>query len=81
VCSGKKLELFIDGKLAETVVLDEAANLSNTNRWFLGQNEELPGERIFHGRLNLVKIFKTALTPAEIEAVFNSEQKEIQRKK
>jgi putative alpha-1,2-mannosidase len=81
VCSGKKLELFIDGKLAETVVLDEAANLSNTNRWFLGQNEEFPGERIFHGRLNLVKIFKTALTPAEIEAVFNSEQKEIHRGK
>jgi putative alpha-1,2-mannosidase len=81
VCSGKKLELFIDGKLTGSVVLDEAADLSNTNRWFLGQNEEFPGERVFHGRLNLVKIFKTALTTAEIEAVFNREQKEIYREK
>lgn len=77
VCSGKKLELFIDGQLAGTSILDEPADLSNTSRWFLGQNEEFPGERIFHGRLDHVKIFKAPLSAAEIDAVFNAERSKV----
>jgi hypothetical protein len=79
VCNGKKLEVFIDGKLAGAIMLDESAGLSNTSQWFLGQNEEFPGERIFHGQLNFVKVFKTPLTGDEVLAIFNLEQKEIQQ--
>ncbi|GAA4322536.1 hypothetical protein GCM10023149_22920 [Mucilaginibacter gynuensis] len=75
VCNGKKLELYIDGILAGTTIADENANLSNTSKWFLGQNEEFPGERIFHGRLDKVKVYKSSLSAAEVKAIFTIEQK------
>ncbi|MBE9586632.1 GH92 family glycosyl hydrolase [Mucilaginibacter sp. JRF] len=75
VCSGKKLELYIDGALAGTTVLEESANLSNTSKWVLGQNEEFPGERIFQGELDKVKIYKTPLTAAEVNMLYRKENR------
>lgn len=74
VCSGKKLELYIDGVLSGTTELEQSADLSNTSKWVLGRNEEFPGERIFHGRLDKVKVYKASLTATEVETIFKQER-------
>ncbi|MCC8408207.1 GH92 family glycosyl hydrolase [Mucilaginibacter sp. UR6-1] len=75
VCSGKKLELYIDGILSGTAETEESADLSNTSKWVLGRNEEFPGERIFHGQMDKVKIYKTPLTAAEISNIYKQERR------
>src|SRR5262249_32286381 len=50
VCSGKELRLYIDGKLKGWTTLSEGVDLSGTNKWTLGRNEEFPGQRIFKGK-------------------------------
>jgi hypothetical protein len=74
VCTGNKLYLYIDGALAGTTNLDVTVDLSVGNKWVLGRNEEFPSERIFHGYINKVKIFKSPLMAAEIQAIFSAEQ-------
>jgi putative alpha-1,2-mannosidase len=74
VCTGKTLYLYIDGALAGKTIVENDADLSNGNKWTLGRNEEFPAERIFHGYLDKVKVFKEPLTPEEISAIVNSER-------
>ncbi|TSJ40505.1 hypothetical protein FO440_12175 [Mucilaginibacter corticis] len=72
VCNGRMLYLYIDGMLAGSTITDSDANLSVTNKWTLGRNEEFPNERIFHGRMNKVQVFKAALSADEIHSIFES---------
>ncbi len=74
VCAGKSLYVYIDGALAGTTLMNESANLSVGNRWTLGRNEEFPSERIFHGRLGNVKIFKAPLSEQAIQLIVNKER-------
>lgn len=74
VCSGKMLYVYIDGILAGTSVLEVSADLSVNNKWTLGRNEEFPSERIFHGYINKVKVFKAALSADDIKAIVSSEK-------
>ncbi|WP_184543153.1 GH92 family glycosyl hydrolase [Mucilaginibacter sp. FT3.2] len=73
VCTGKTLYLYIDGVLACTTIMETSANLSVNNKWTLGRNEEFPSERIYHGLMDKVKIFKAPLTAEEINTIFNAE--------
>lgn len=74
VCSGKTLYLYIDGVLAGTTVVETSTNLSINNKWTLGRNEEFPSERIFHGYMDKVKVYKEPLTADEIKAIVDSER-------
>ncbi|MDP9076443.1 MAG: GH92 family glycosyl hydrolase [Bacteroidota bacterium] len=74
VCTGKTLSLYIDGVLAGHTMMEITANLSVSNKWTLGRNQEFPSERIYHGYMDKVKVFKAPLTPAEIHAIFVAEQ-------
>jgi len=69
VCTGSTLLLYIDGRLAGRSVVDGVVNLSVTNKWVLGRNEEFPGERIFEGRVRDAKVYAAALGEAEIRAL------------
>lgn len=66
VCDGRHLYLYIDGELKETVKLQDRANLSVSNKWTIGRNEEFPGQRIFNGYIDRVKLFAAPLTGDEI---------------
>ncbi|MFC0512728.1 GH92 family glycosyl hydrolase [Mucilaginibacter angelicae] len=74
VCSGKTLYVYIDGVLAGTSVLEVSADLSVNNKWTLGRNEEFPSERVFHGYINKVKVFKAALSADDIKTIVASEK-------
>jgi putative alpha-1,2-mannosidase len=69
VCTGHELRLYIDGRLAGKSTADGVVNLSVTNKWVLGRNEEFPGERIFHGRVRDARVYAAALTEEEIRAL------------
>jgi putative alpha-1,2-mannosidase len=77
VCTGKTLSLYIDGVLAGRTVMEITANLSVSNKWTLGRNEEFPSERIYHGYMDKVKVFKAPLTPGEIQTIFVAEQRDF----
>ncbi|WP_177183722.1 GH92 family glycosyl hydrolase [Mucilaginibacter sp. OK283] len=79
VCTGKTLYLYIDGVLAGTTVMETTANLSVTNKWTLGRNEEFPSERIFHGYMDKVKVFKAALTAGEVSEIVKKEKPDQNR--
>jgi len=66
VCDGNSLKVYINGKLMGTTVLNGAVNLSVTSKWNVGRNEEFPGERIFHGYIERVRVFTEPLTGPEI---------------
>jgi putative alpha-1,2-mannosidase len=74
VCTGKTLYAYIDGKLAGTTVMDETTNLTVSNRWMLGRNEEFPSERIFHGYIKGAKIFTQPLSAEEVLAIVMKEK-------
>lgn len=74
ICNGKKLYVYIDGVLAGTTLLEVSADLSVNNKWILGRNEEFPSERVFHGYINKVKIFKAALSANDIKTIVSSEK-------
>ncbi|MEO7215570.1 GH92 family glycosyl hydrolase [Mucilaginibacter sp.] len=75
VCSGRILSVYIDGVLKGTTVTDEAVNLSNTNRWTLGRNEEFPAERVYHGYINRAMVYKEALSGDDISKLYKSQLK------
>jgi putative alpha-1,2-mannosidase len=74
VCTGKTLYLYIDGALAGTTVTEITANLSVTNKWTLGRNEEFPSERIFHGYMDKVKVYQAALNADEVMQIVTVEK-------
>ncbi|WEA03005.1 GH92 family glycosyl hydrolase [Mucilaginibacter sp. SJ] len=74
ICNGKKLYVYIDGVLAGTTLLEVSADLSVNNKWTLGRNEEFPSERVFHGYINRVKVFKAALSVNDIKNIVSSEK-------
>ncbi|WPU97281.1 GH92 family glycosyl hydrolase [Mucilaginibacter sp. cycad4] len=74
VCNGKTLYVYIDGVLSGTSLLEVSADLSVNNRWTLGRNEEFPSERVFHGYMNRVKVFKAALSADDIKAIVSAER-------
>jgi hypothetical protein len=74
VCNGNVLSVYIDGQLAGTSTVEGPVNLSVTNKWQIGRNEEFPSERIFHGYMDNVKVFFQPLSAAEIQEVFSKEQ-------
>ncbi|WP_298733435.1 GH92 family glycosyl hydrolase [uncultured Chitinophaga sp.] len=66
VCNGKTLELYIDGQLKASAHLEESANLSVSNRWNIGRNEEFPSSRIFNGYMDKIKVFAAPLSAPDI---------------
>lgn len=74
ICNGKTLYIYIDGVLAGTTLLEVSADLSVNNKWTLGRNEEFPSERVFHGYINRVKVFKAALSANDIKTIVSSEK-------
>ncbi|WP_143020693.1 GH92 family glycosyl hydrolase [Mucilaginibacter gossypii] len=75
VCNGKTLYVYIDSVLAGTTLLEVTADLSVNNKWTLGRNEEFPSERVFHGFMDRVKVFKAALSADDIKNIVSSEKK------
>jgi hypothetical protein len=67
VCDARHLYLYIDGELKETVKLQDRVDLSVSNKWTIGRNEEFPGQRIFNGYIDQVKVFAAPLTGDEIQ--------------
>jgi putative alpha-1,2-mannosidase len=74
VCSGDLLSIYIDGQLAGSTKVDGVVNLSNTSKWQIGRNEEFPSERVFHGKMDKVKIYEQPLSAADINTLFNRER-------
>lgn len=79
VAKGDILYLYIDGKLSGTSKVEGTVNLSVSNRWQIGRNEEFPSERIFHGYMEQVKVYEQALSAAEISAIVNREKGQIMK--
>jgi hypothetical protein len=73
VCKGAVLSVYIDGHLAGTSTVDGTVNLSNTSKWQIGRNEEFPSERVFHGKIDKIKIYEQPLSADEITAIFKKE--------
>ena len=71
VCDGKNLKLYVDGQLKAVTQLSGAVDLSSSNHWCLGRNEEFPGQRIFSGYMDKVRIFSLPLTAGEIKMMMN----------
>ena len=69
VCDGASLRIYIDGVLKATTRLDGPVNLSITNKWTLGRNEEFPNARVFDGYMDHVKVFAAPLSEQEISQV------------
>jgi hypothetical protein len=69
VCTGNELRLYIDGELKGTTKLADRVNLSVTNRWVLGRNEEFPGQRVLRGLLDTVQVWAEPLSGAAIRAL------------
>jgi len=69
VCTGDGLKLYIDGNLKASTKLDQRVDLSGTNKWVLGRNEEFPGQRIFKGLLNKVQVWAEPLGDKDIRAL------------
>ena len=74
VCDGKYLKLYIDGVLKGTTRLPDRINLSAPNKWTIGRNEEFPGQRIFDGYMDQIKIFAAPLSANEISAIVKKEK-------
>jgi len=67
VSDGNSLKIYIDGKEIGNIYINKPANLSSGGIWTVGRNYEFPGERIFNGLVDHIKIFSEPLTPSEIE--------------
>ncbi|HVU59068.1 MAG TPA: GH92 family glycosyl hydrolase [Puia sp.] len=72
VCEGAVLKVYIDGELKGTSTVDGRANLSVTNRWTVGRNEEFPGQRVFNGYIDRARVFTEPLTGEEIRRLYQS---------
>jgi len=72
VCEGTVLKLYIDGELMGTSAVDGRVNLSVTNKWTLGRNEEFPGQRVFKGYIEHARVFTEALTTEAIRHLYQS---------
>jgi putative alpha-1,2-mannosidase len=69
VCTGDGLKLYIDGRLKGSTKMDQRVDLSGTNRWVLGRNEEFPGQRKFKGLMDKVQVWAEPLSGAAISAL------------
>ncbi len=74
VCDRNYLKLYIDGVLKGTTRLQDHINLSAPNKWTIGRNEEFPGQRIFDGYMDHIKIFSAPLSANEILAIVKKEK-------
>ena len=74
VCDGNYFKLYIDGVLKGTTRLQDHINLSAPNKWTIGRNEEFPGQRIFDGYMDHIKIFAAPLSANEILAIVKKEK-------
>ena len=72
VCDGTVLKVYIDGELKGTSTVDGRVNLSVTNKWTLGRNEEFPGQRVFNGYIEQARVFSEPLTKDEINLLYRS---------
>jgi putative alpha-1,2-mannosidase len=72
VCEGTILKLYIDGVLKGASTVDGRVNLSVTNKWVLGRNEEFPGQRAFNGYIEQARVFTEPLTDIEIRHLYQS---------
>ncbi|PWV57005.1 GH92 family glycosyl hydrolase [Chitinophaga sp. S165] len=70
VCNGDSLKVYIDGELKGYALPEGHANLSVSNRWTLGRNEEFPSQRIFNGYMDDVKVFAAPLSAAEVSEIY-----------
>jgi putative alpha-1,2-mannosidase len=67
VCYGDSLRLYIDGVLKGVTKLEGSVNLSGTNKWTFGRNEEFPSVRIFNGLIDNMKVFAEPLSEGEVK--------------
>jgi hypothetical protein len=74
VCDGNFFRLYIDGLLKGTIRVQDHVNLSAPNKWSIGRNEEFPGQRIFDGYMDHIKIFAAPLSVSEILNIVNKEK-------
>jgi putative alpha-1,2-mannosidase len=69
VCTGEELLLYIDGELKGRSKVDGKVNLSVSNHWVLGRNEEFPGQRIFEGYMDRVRVWAEPLSAEVIKGM------------
>jgi len=74
VCEGDLLTVYLYGKLAGSAKVDGISNLSNTSQWQIGRNEEFLSERVFHGRIDLIKVYGQPLSAKDIAVLFELEK-------
>ena len=81
VCNERKLQLFIDGELKAETEVPPVETLQSSAGWVIGRNEEFPGERIFHGQVEQVRLFTAPLTAEEIAALYRENRDKFDRGK
>ena len=74
VANGLLLKIYINGKLMATTELNNYSPLASKSIWNLGRNVEFPGQRIFYGKIDDVKIFGVALSQIEINKIVKTEK-------
>ena len=74
ICTGMSLKLYFDGELIASAELNKPTMLSNNANWSVGRNEEFPGQRIFYGSIDDIKVFATVLTEDEIAKIVDDEK-------
>nr|WP_262915890.1 GH92 family glycosyl hydrolase [Chitinophaga filiformis] len=77
VCDGDSLKIYIDGEMKGFAIPEGHENLSVSNRWTLGRNEEFPFQRIFNGYMDRVKVFYTALSGEEVKTIYQENTSQI----
>lgn len=74
VCEGSRLRIYIDGELKGEAAVQGRVNLSVSNKWTFGRNEEFPGQRIFTGYLDKMRVYMEPLTETEIKSIMNRDE-------
>jgi uncharacterized repeat protein (TIGR01451 family) len=67
--SGTTVSLFIDGVLDGSATSAGVTNLNSSNPFLIGAEPQV-GFPLFNGLIGDVQIYKTALTPAQVEMLF-----------
>jgi len=78
VCKGNHLRVYIDGALKGSTRIGDSALPESQCNWNLGRNEEFPGQRIFKGEIDNVKILVEALSEEEIKNIIDTEKDSFQ---
>ncbi|MCC5931912.1 MAG: GH92 family glycosyl hydrolase [Cyclobacteriaceae bacterium] len=73
VYEGGEIRLYLNGVMEGKRDQKPRALREPNLPWLLGRNSEFPGRRIFHGKMDFIRRFESALSAEEINQLYESE--------